>query len=253
VLQRGTVETVDTLDALHLLLASLQEELQQPPPANAKLLPRAMRWCSTHLTELAALMRCSAPAWAYAPAKRLGRHRLLVLQLISALVDARRASLTSAIAATRPCLLCEAVQLVEAHPTSSPLHSEVLKLLNAATQVKPLRSAMTAPSFAAGALPVQTLVAAALMAPSPAIASRPIWLEIASILQRCAQSDKQLKQTLAADAAWLELSEQLPGFRDAHVVGQLCGPPPARPSAGGELGGEMGELIRLLNQMPNQT
>ena len=62
---------------------------------------------------------------------------------------------------------------------------------------------------------------------------RPLWLEIASAIDKAAATDKQAKTLLQADPRWTEVSEQLAPMRERLLPEHpsllwTCGAPPAR-------------------------
>ena len=211
-------------------------------------------------------------------ARRLGLRRLLIVQIIERLVGAKRPPLTAAIAEAAPSLLVDAAALLVRHPSSGVLATAVVRLLRAALLAKPLRLALvatgattsgattsgttTAGAMRTGGAPrpsLCALLADVLLADErsqPPLASRAYWLEVAGALHAASEGDKQLRGLLAAESSWTRLSAALPELRAAALPDRpsaawKCGPPPAR--ATGHMGGEMGELLKLLAAMPSPT
>jgi len=143
-----------------------------------------------------------------------------------------------------------------------------VRLVQTAVGVKQLRMGLLsregtpthAPLGGAAAPSLPALLADALVAPdTPAIplASRALWLEMAAALDKAATSDKQTKALLSADADWAAVAARLTPLREVALPDNpglqwKCGAPPAR-GAGQGMGGEMGELLRLLQSMPTPS
>ena len=269
-------DAAELVDALRVVLCHVEAE-SDAPVANTKLLPRGLKWCSQHLCALHALLlppprpRVSygeGPPVADAWARRLGARRLLVVEILDKLVNAKRPVLTTALAEPSPPLLSAAVHLLYRHPASGVLGAAVLRLVRSALLAKPLRLALLSGGGGASGASQTTsslpaLLSAALCTDEGApggvpLASRPLWLEIASAIDKAAATDKQAKTLLQADPRWTEVSEQLAPMRERLLPEHpsllwTCGAPPARMGAAGGMGGEMDELIRLLRSMPTPS
>ena len=269
--------------------------------ASAKYLPRTLKWCAAHLHVLHAFLRPPTrprvvyggggalggdgagdgagvlggaagggvpPPWT----RRLGKRRLLVVEILCRLVTAKRAPLTAALADERPSIVLTAVGLIGRHPSSSILAAAVKRLVEGALALKPLRAALMAgvggggggASASASAPSLQGAIAKGLLAASTAAplvgeapkretalaVQRPAWRDLASLLDALAASDKPTADKLKAEASWLALgASRLPSLKGVEKAEWKCGPPPARPTAG--MSGEMGELLAMLKRMPS--
>ena len=284
-------ESSDVTDAVQSLLWKVEAECAQLAASgtqNAKFLPRGLKWCSQHTASIGALLSPPArPRVSYgagggstsavmhtAWASRLGRRRLLLIELLICLINARRPPLTSALADSKPSLVCLALSLLERHPVSAVLGAAIRRLVDAAFQAKPLRASMLTafhappPSSAAGGgadalvastVPsAQSMVANALLgACRPngggsgrrhAMPSTPVWLELASELEKLGASDKQVNERLNYCKEWGVLVATLPEFQKLEPPARwACGDPPEKEGARAiGAGSEMGELLRLL-------
>ena len=251
-------------DAIRVLGQAVAAELNQPV-ANSKLLSRGLKWCSQNLAALRALLLPPPrPRVTYEGelkgdetwARRLGVRRLLIVEILEHLIAAKRPPLTSALADARPSILLAAAQLLTSHPTSGILGTALLRLLRGAMQVKALRMPLLTEQEGLPSLPTMitdSLSAADAAAIAPA--SRATWLELALAVDKASGTDKQAKAALAAHPAWARLSATL----EARVRTVLpaepsqlwkCGGPPVRVNS--QMGGEMAELMQLLQRMPAQ-
>jgi len=257
-------DAAELVDALRVVLSHVEAE-SDAPVANTKLLPRGLKWCSQHLRVLHALLlppprpRVSygegpvADAWA----RRLGARRLLVVEILEKLVNAKRPALTTALAEHSPPVLSAAIHVLYRHPASGVFGAAVLRLVRSALLAKPLRIALLSGPV------MPALLSAALCSDEGApggvpLASRPLWLEMACAIDKAAATDKQAKTLLQADPRWAEVSEQLAPMRERLLPEHpsslwKCGAPPARMGAMGGMSGEMGELIRLLRSLPTPS
>ena len=59
----------------------------------------------------------------------------------------------------------------------------------------------------------------------------------------------QLALKLSSEPRWVELIGALPRLLATGLEGQLCGPPPPRPAAPGQLMGEEAQLFEMLQKM----
>jgi len=268
-------DAAELVDALRVVLSHVEAE-SDAPVANTKLLPRGLKWCSQHLRVLHALLlppprpRVSygegpvADAWA----RRLGARRLLVVEILEKLVNAKRPALTTALAEPNPPVLSAAIHVLYRHPASGVFGAAVLRLVRSALLAKPLRIALLSGGGGASGASETTsslpaLLSAALCSDEGApggvpLASRPLWLEMACAIDKAAATDKQAKTLLQADPRWAEVSEQLAPMRERLLPEHpsslwKCGAPPARMGAMGGMSGEMGELIRLLRSLPTPS
>lgn len=286
-------DSVAVCDALQSLVHKAEQECAQLAASgsqNAKFLPRGLKWCAQHTAVLGGLLRPPPrPRVSYGAGDsasrthggngfgdRLGRRRLLVIELITCLIGARRPPLTSALAEAKPSLVCLAVALVSRHPSSAILGSAVRRLVGAACQAKPLRASMltsyvAAPSappqqqppqpgptgdlVAWGSVPsLQEMIALGLLSADGRpnrnlFADTSIWVELATALETLGGSDKQVAEKLAGCPEWMELtSKVLPAMRAGAPPSRwACGDPPAKEGASViGAGSEMGELLRLL-------
>ena len=279
--------SVAVCDALQSLLLRAEAEVAQlgaSGSSNAKFLPRSLKWCSQHVGLLGALLAPPAkPRVSYGTAAddgddsfsaiprrpfgdRLGRRRLLVIELLTCLIGARRPPLTTALAEAKPSLVCVAATLLRRHPSSAVLGSAVRRLVDVALLAKPMRASVLSSSAAelsptsgdfvtSGIVPsLQFLVAEGLSAVGGRpnrnlLPAAPVWLELASALETLGSSDKQVAERLAACKEWAQLaSTGLPAVRaSAPPARWACGDPPAKEGASViGAGSEMGELLRLL-------
>uniref|UniRef100_A0A7S4BG39 Uncharacterized protein n=1 Tax=Chrysotila carterae TaxID=13221 RepID=A0A7S4BG39_CHRCT len=143
ILVTGKVTSVETTDALDFLLETLKvESAQIVGPANCKLLPRAMRWLSHQLPLLSQLLRTEPPSLVAWTGSRLGSHRLRIVDILDAMLNSRRPTLTHAIAANSPNIICEAVWLLKAHANCGIFHQSLRSLVSRALENRPLRNAM---------------------------------------------------------------------------------------------------------------
>ena len=229
----------EVLDALRTLIDHVDIEVAQlgaTQSASTKFLPKALKWLSLNAAVLHTLLRPPAPARVTYGARaaaanflspgigggeywrqRVGARRLLVVELITVLIGARRPPLTAALAEVRPPLVATALTLLPLHPASSVLGEALVRLTHAALQAKPLRAPLLA-GAPPGVPSIQAVVAAALAAvPAPGAAStkghggvvdgavlaldasRPVWMSLADELETLGQADKQVAEKLAAE------------------------------------------------------
>ena len=234
--------------ALRALMLHVTEEGKNQH-SNPKVLHHAQLWCSKNLAALNQILRTPPTVFG----ARVGRHRLLVVQIVAALARAHRPRLTSALVETKPSMLRFCLQLMlDDAACSSIMHTFLWDLFDEVLSGghKGLRTALldadaSLPS-AASALGEAILRPAGLQR----ISRGPI-LRLASALQSAAEQDKQLGKQLMADAAWAELAVELPRLRTDALEGQLCGPPPLRPGAMGALdrSGSDDGLLAMLQSM----
>ena len=127
---------------------------------------------------------------------RLGRRRLIIIDLFTTLISTRRPPLTAALAEVKPSFVPTAVSLLLHHRSSSILGVALVRLVDAALQAKPVRQALLHPTAQGETL--ATLIVSGL---SPALqatsdraldASRPVWMELVAMLEKASASDKQV-------------------------------------------------------------
>ena len=278
----GAGESVEVVDALRSLAEKVDAECEalkeggSSNSASTKFLPKALKWLSLNMPVLHELLQPPPrPRVSYggsggggASASRLpssddfthrvGRRRLVIIELLCTLIGARRPPLTNALADVRPPLVSTALSLLPLHPRSSILSESLVRLLNAALGAKPLRAPLLV-SGGVGCPSVPALVAQNLSVTPPrektqhmlSRVSRPVWFELASSLEKLSASDKQAAEKLNAEPSWVTLAAALPNMR-AELPSSTkwqCGDPPAREGARsiGE-DSEMGQLLRLLQQ-----
>ena len=186
--------SVGVADAARALLECVEADCAAlNPNTNAKLLPRALKWCAGHVGALSTLLLPpprprvtygEASAVADDPwAQRLGARRLALIEVFERLISARRPLLTSALAEQRPSPVCLAVSLLAHHPAASVLGAALVRLVRATLQAKPIRVAVFAASLTGSAVaapPLPNIVATALAQasgwppPLPARAPHPL-------------------------------------------------------------------------------
>jgi len=256
VLRQGRVDDVRVSDALATLIDEVGSEMETPA-TSPKLLPRALRWCSVQLPQLLALLRTPPPVLtARGTGERLGSHRLLVVELLTALVNAGRPPLTAALASSKPSVLCEAVRLVLAHPRCSVLHMATHRLLAGALGVRQLRATILSNAAGTGSLPA--MLADAILAEGGPQLTTPALLELVAAIDQAAQADRALAAGLVAEGRWSKVTASLREYRRATAREWASGPPPPRPTAGmqahgAEQDGEMSELFAALRQLQTQS
>ena len=242
--------------ALRALMLHVTEEGKNQH-SNPKVLHPAQSWCCRNLAALYSILQKPSPILVLG---RIGRHRLIVVQTVAALVRAHRPRLSSALVETKPSLLrfCLHLMLNDA-ALSSIMHTFLWDLFDEVLtggQGPPHKGLRTAMLNADASLPsAASAIGEAILRPTYfQRVSRGPMLRLASALQSAAEQDKQLGKQLMAEAAWAELVDELPRLHAESNPPQpasewRCGPPPPKPGAmGGPGGGDPG-LFAMLQSM----